>query len=42
MNELVHIFKIIGSIFGGIAFIYFLYNVIFSLFGIYKKKSISG
>lgn len=40
MNELVHILKIISNVFVGFAFIYSLYNVIISLFGIYKKKSI--
>lgn len=39
MNELVHILIIISHVFVGFAFIYSLYNVIISLFGIYKKKS---
>ncbi len=39
MNELVHILKVISHVFVGFAFIYSLYNVIISLFGIYKKKS---
>jgi cellulose synthase/poly-beta-1,6-N-acetylglucosamine synthase-like glycosyltransferase len=40
VNELVHIFEIISRVFTGIAFVYSLYNVIISLFGIYKKKGL--
>lgn len=40
MNELVHILMIISRVFTGFAFAYSLYNVIISLFGIYKKKNL--
>ncbi|SMC21530.1 Glycosyltransferase, catalytic subunit of cellulose synthase and poly-beta-1,6-N-acetylglucosamine synthase [Clostridium acidisoli DSM 12555] len=40
MNELVHILIIISRVFTGFAFAYSLYNVIISLFGIYKKKNL--
>lgn len=38
MNELVHILIIFSRVIIGFAFVYSLYNVIISLFGIYKKK----
>lgn len=40
MSELLHIVKIISRVFTGVAFLYSLYNVIISLFGIYKKKNV--